>query len=88
MAILGRNNAPSLDITNQTFHCSLELCYQYQYVLRVLIATSAHRPFAYAAPSGFKSLNTANLPTPTILKAQQYSVRHQALHRQRQHPDD
>ena len=25
------------------------------------------RPFAYAAPSGFKSLNTANLPTPPIL---------------------
>jgi hypothetical protein len=24
------------------------------------------RPFAYAAPSGFKALNTANLPTPTI----------------------
>jgi hypothetical protein len=24
------------------------------------------RPFAYTAPSGFKALNTANLPTPTI----------------------
>jgi hypothetical protein len=24
------------------------------------------RPFAYAAPSGFKALNTQNLPTPTI----------------------
>ena len=24
------------------------------------------RPFAYPAPSGFKALNTANLPTPTI----------------------
>jgi hypothetical protein len=30
------------------------------------------RPFAYAAPSGFKSLNTANLPTPTILKGSDY----------------
>ena len=30
------------------------------------------RPFAYAAPSGFKSLNTANLPTPTILKGSSY----------------
>ena len=27
---------------------------------------AGQRPFAYAAPSGFKSLNTANLPTPTI----------------------
>ena len=26
------------------------------------------RPFAYAAPSGFKALCTANLPTPTITK--------------------
>jgi hypothetical protein len=26
------------------------------------------RPFAYQAPSGFKSLNTANLPTPTITR--------------------
>ena len=25
------------------------------------------RPFAFTCPSGFKSLNTANLPTPTIL---------------------
>ena len=30
------------------------------------------RPFAYAAPSGYKSLNTANLPTPTILKGSSY----------------
>jgi hypothetical protein len=26
------------------------------------------RPFAYTAPSGFKALNTANLPAPTIVK--------------------
>jgi hypothetical protein len=30
------------------------------------------RPFAYAAPAGFKSLNTANLPTPTILRGSDY----------------
>jgi len=29
---------------------------------------AGQRPFAYAAPSGFKSLNTANLPTPTIAR--------------------
>lgn len=33
---------------------------------------AGQRPFAYAAPSGFKSLNTANLPTPTILKGSDY----------------
>jgi len=30
------------------------------------------RPFAYTAPSGFKALNTANLPTPTIAKGSDY----------------
>lgn len=30
------------------------------------------RPFAYTPPSGFKALNTQNLPTPTILKGNQY----------------
>jgi hypothetical protein len=30
------------------------------------------RPFAYTPPSGFKALNTLNLPTPTILKGNQY----------------
>jgi hypothetical protein len=34
---------------------------------RVIDCNFGQRPFAYAAPSGFKSLNTANLPTPTIL---------------------
>jgi len=33
---------------------------------------AGQRPFAYAAPAGFKSLNTANLPTPTILKGSDY----------------
>ena len=32
-----------------------------------MLFRSGARPFAYAAPAGFKSLNTANLPTPTIL---------------------
>ena len=30
------------------------------------------RAFAYTAPSGYKSLNTANLPTPTIADGSQY----------------
>jgi len=30
------------------------------------------RPFAYTAPSGFKALCTANLPTPTIAKGSDY----------------
>lgn len=30
------------------------------------------RPFTYTPPSGFKALNTLNLPTPTILKGNQY----------------
>ena len=30
------------------------------------------RPFSYTPPSGFKALNTQNLPTPTILKGNQY----------------
>jgi hypothetical protein len=30
------------------------------------------RPFAYTPPTGFRALNTQNLPTPTILKGNQY----------------
>ena len=30
------------------------------------------RPFTYTPPTGFKALNTLNLPTPTILKGNQY----------------
>lgn len=30
------------------------------------IINAGQRPFAYTAPSGFKALNTQNLPTPTI----------------------
>ena len=30
------------------------------------------RPFAFAAPTNYKSLNTANLPTPTIADGSQY----------------
>ena len=37
-----------------------------------MTANFGARPFAYAAPSGYKSLNTANLPTPTILKGSSY----------------
>jgi len=34
--------------------------------------TFGQRPFAYTPPTGFKALNTLNLPTPTILKGNQY----------------
>jgi len=30
------------------------------------------RPFTYTPPTGFKALNTLNLPAPTILKGEQY----------------
>jgi hypothetical protein len=30
------------------------------------------RPFTYTPPTGFKALNTLNLPEPTILKGNQY----------------
>ena len=33
---------------------------------------AGQRPFTYTPPSGFKALNTLNLPTPTILKGNQY----------------
>ena len=36
------------------------------------ICNFGQRPFAYTAPSGFKALCTANLPTPTILKGSTY----------------
>jgi len=36
------------------------------------IANFGQRAFAYTAPTGFKSLNTANLPTPTIADGSQY----------------
>jgi len=38
----------------------------------VIDANFGQRPFAYTPPTGFKALNTLNLPTPTILKGNQY----------------
>jgi hypothetical protein len=38
----------------------------------VLDINFGQRPFAFSAPSGFKALNTLNLPAPTILKGNQY----------------
>ena len=35
-------------------------------------ANFGQRPFAYTPPTGFNALNTQNLPTPTILKGNQY----------------
>jgi hypothetical protein len=35
-------------------------------------ANFGQRPFSYTPPTGFKALNTLNLPTPTILKGNQY----------------
>lgn len=34
-----------------------------------MVFNYGQRPFAYAAPSGFKSLNTHNLPTPNVVKS-------------------
>jgi hypothetical protein len=36
------------------------------------VANFGQRPFAYTPPTGFKALNTLNLPAPTILKGNQY----------------
>jgi hypothetical protein len=33
-----------------------------------VVANFGQRPFAYTAPSGFKALNTANLPAPVVTK--------------------
>jgi hypothetical protein len=38
----------------------------------VLDINFGQRPFTYTPPTGFKALNTLNLPTPTILKGNQY----------------
>jgi len=38
----------------------------------IAAANFGQRPFAYTAPSGFKALCTANLPTPTIAKGSDY----------------
>ncbi len=38
----------------------------------VMTANFGSRPFAYAAPSGYKALNTSSLPTPTIADGSQY----------------
>jgi hypothetical protein len=38
----------------------------------VITANFGQRPFTYTPPTGFKALNTLNLPTPTILKGNQY----------------
>lgn len=37
-----------------------------------LAVNFGQRPFAYQAPAGFVSLNTANLPTPSILNGSEY----------------
>jgi hypothetical protein len=38
----------------------------------VINANFGQRPFAYTPPTGFKALNTLNLPEPTIKKGNQY----------------
>jgi hypothetical protein len=38
----------------------------------VMDANFGQRPFTYTPPSGFKALNTQNLPTPTIANGAQY----------------
>jgi hypothetical protein len=37
-----------------------------------IVANFGQRPFAYTPPSGFKALNTYNLPTPTIADGSKY----------------
>jgi hypothetical protein len=37
-----------------------------------LITNFGQRAFAYTAPSGFKALNTQNLPTPTVVQGDDY----------------
>jgi hypothetical protein len=37
-----------------------------------MAANFGQRPFAYTPPTGFRALNTLNLPTPTILKGNQF----------------
>jgi hypothetical protein len=37
-----------------------------------LIANFGQRPFSYTVPTGFKALNTLNLPTPTIMRGDAY----------------
>ena len=37
-----------------------------------MTANFGQRPFSYTPPSGYSALNTQNLPTPTILKGNQY----------------
>lgn len=41
-------------------------------VTAIVSANFGQRPFAYTPPAGFKSLNTQNLPTPTILNGSKY----------------
>jgi hypothetical protein len=41
-------------------------------VADVFQANFGQRPFAYTPPTGFRALNTQNLPTPTILKGNQF----------------
>jgi hypothetical protein len=38
----------------------------------IVIANFGQRPFTYTPPSGFKALNTNNIPTPTILNGANY----------------
>ena len=39
---------------------------------QTFVVNFGQRPFSYTPPSGFKALNTLNLPAPTILKGNQY----------------
>jgi len=45
--------------------------YHYNQMATISV-TFGQRPFTYTPPTGFKALNTLNLPTPTILKGNQY----------------
>jgi len=56
-------NAAYTDIAANTWFPVMQAAFPFTVALN-----AGQRPFAYTAPSGFKALCTANLPTPTIVK--------------------
>jgi len=66
----GSKTGSFLNFTQDGTRCCTPACDAYNggYV----DANFGQRPFSYTPPTGFKALNTLNLPTPTILKGNQY----------------
>jgi len=61
----GANPTMTLTAGTEVFPCAI--CYA-----NSLKFTFGQRPFTYTPPTGFKALNTQNLPVPTIKKGSQY----------------